>query len=68
MIFSSERTGTAQLYLIKADGTGLTRLFNNPETDDARAQWSQDGKSIVFNRGKDGTIEILIARISLIEK
>ncbi len=45
--FTSERNGSADLYRIHADGTGLQRLTDNPAYDD-QAAFSPDEKQIVF--------------------
>src|SRR6201996_4817743 len=45
--FTSERNGSADLYRVHADGTGLQRLTDNPAYDD-QAAFSPDEKQIVF--------------------
>src|SRR3569833_1932054 len=45
--FTSERNGSADLYRVRADGTGLQRLTDNPAYDD-QAAFSPDEKQIVF--------------------
>ena len=46
-MFTSERAGSADLYRIRADGTGLERLTDGPAYDDQGA-FSPDTKRIVF--------------------
>jgi TolB protein len=43
--------GNYDIYVIHADGTGLTRLTTDPAFDDAPA-WSPDGGEIAFTRGE----------------
>ena len=45
--FTSERDGNPEIYTVKSDGSGETRLTNNNIVDDAAA-WSPDGKNIAF--------------------
>lgn len=45
--FTSERAGSADLYRMHPDGTGLERLTDSPAFDD-QAAFSPDGNDIVF--------------------
>src|SRR6186713_1017744 len=45
--FTSERNGSADLYRMKPDGTGVERLTDSPAYDD-QAAFSGDGQQIVF--------------------
>ena len=47
IVFTSERNGSADLYRVKPDGTGLERLTDNPAYDD-QAAFSPDGNQLVF--------------------
>lgn len=49
--FSSNRSGTAQIYLMNEDGSGQTRLTNSAPFDDMHPAWSPDGRRIAFTRG-----------------
>ena len=52
--FSSFRdTGDIEIYVMNADGTGRTRLTNNPGFDGDPA-WSPNGTRIAFTRTVDG--------------
>lgn len=46
--FLSNRTGTEDLFVISADGSGERRLTNSNEKETS-LQWSADGKHIVFS-------------------
>ena len=50
--FMSERDGNAEIYVMNADGSGQTRLTNNPGFD-ADPTFSPDGR-IAFNSTRDG--------------
>src|SRR4051812_42299892 len=47
IVFTSERNGSADLYRVNADGSGLARLTDSPAYDD-QAAFSPDGKRAVF--------------------
>jgi Tol biopolymer transport system component len=53
IVFTSERDGSADLYRVKPDGTGLERLTDNPAYDD-QAAFSPDGKQLVFVSTRGG--------------
>ena len=47
IVFTSERDGSADLYSVKSDGTGLERLTDDPAYDD-QAAISPDGRQLVY--------------------
>src|SRR4051812_11842379 len=47
IVFTSDRNGSADLYRVKADGSGLERLTDSPAYDD-QAAFSPDGKQLAF--------------------
>ena len=51
--FTTDLDDDYEIYTIKADGTGLTRLTNTPRHD-AHASWSRDGQWIAFSTGRGG--------------
>ena len=57
--FSSNRDGNWEIYVMNADGTGQTRLTNNP-ADDSDPSWSPDGRRIVFTSTRDGNHKIYV--------
>jgi Tol biopolymer transport system component len=60
ILFTSERQGSADIYRVHPDGTGLDRLTDNPAFDD-QAALSPDGSLLAFvsTRGA-GTADIWI--------
>lgn len=55
--FSSDRDGNDEVYIAAADGTGLTRLTNDPGTD-YPPYWSPDGTRGTFMSDRSGDFEI----------
>ena len=54
IVFTSDRDGNAEIYVMKADGSGQTRLTNNQAIDFEPA-WSPSGAKIAFtSMGRDG--------------
>jgi Tol biopolymer transport system component len=53
IVFQSTRDGQSEIYVMNSDGTGQTRLTNNPAWDSAPA-WSPDGTKILFTSLRDG--------------
>ena len=49
--FVSSRDGNAEIYLMNADGTGITRITNDPLTD-GRPVFMPDGQTIVFHSSR----------------
>ncbi len=47
LAFASDRTGTFQIYLLNADGTGLLKL-TDLKNGACQPRWSPDGEQIVF--------------------
>src|SRR5438874_925420 len=57
--FTSDRDGNVDIYLVHADGSGVTRLTNNPARD-FWPVWSSDGTKIAFHSERDGNGEIYV--------
>jgi len=55
--FDSDRDGNEEVYVMNADGTGQTRLTNNPAFDGIPV-WSSDGTKITFSSMRDGDFEV----------
>ena len=51
--FVSSREGSPEIYIMNADGSGQTRLTNNP-ADVQEPGWSPDGRRIAFVSNRDG--------------
>ena len=57
--FTSNRDGNDEIYVMNADGTGVTRLTDNPASDQQPA-WSPDGSRIAFTSNRDGNFDIYV--------
>jgi dipeptidyl aminopeptidase/acylaminoacyl peptidase len=60
--FASDRDGDLEIYVVKPDGTGLTRLTHSSGSDTSPA-WSPDGQQIAFvrNTGTGRSIVVMNA-------
>ena len=65
ILFGSNRAGITQVYVVNVDGSHLSRLIDDRETDeDTRARWSRDGSKIAFTRMRNGTMDIYVLEVS----
>ena len=51
--FASIRDGNPEIYVMNADGSGVTRLTDHPDNDWV-SDWSPDGLRIAFSSERDG--------------
>ena len=62
IVFSSNRDGNFQIYVMNPDGTNQTRLtYNN--ANDSYPSWSPDGTKIIFVSDRDGNSEIYVMNV-----
>ena len=60
IVFTSERDGNYEIYVMDANGKSIKRLTHHP-TADGQAVWSPDGTRIAFASDRnEGNIQIFI--------
>lgn len=59
LAFTSDQNGNSEIYVMHADGSGMTNLTNNP-AQDSNPVWSPDGKRIAFESDRDGSRQIYL--------
>jgi len=59
IVYESNQTGDYRIWVMNADGSGHTRLTNDPGFADLEPSWSPDGKRILFSRCDDHVGSIL---------
>jgi|GEM_PF-3370189 len=52
--FEGSRAGSADIYLVRPDGTGLINLTANPNALEAQPHWSVDGRQVYFLQEENG--------------
>ena len=57
--FGSNRTGTVGLFVMNGDGSGQTRLTDDPEFD-SNPTWSPDGTMIAFDSFRTGRAQVYV--------
>jgi TolB protein len=57
LIYYSERSNEADVFVVNADGTGETQLTHTPGEDLAGA-WAPDGSKILFTSHRDGVYQL----------
>ncbi len=59
--FASDADGDLEIYVIGADGSGLSRLTDN-SAEDGKPSWSPDGRFIVFSSDRNGPTGLYVMR------
>ena len=60
LLFSSNRFGRYEVFLMNADGSGQANLTSEPAVDDREPAWSPDGQRIVFTRYAAGCSTLVV--------
>src|SRR5437762_1089425 len=58
--FTSDRDGNDEIYVMNADGTGVTRLTNDNGSFDRQPAWSPACDRIAFTKDPGGNVEIYV--------
>lgn len=59
IVFNSDRTGTSQVYVMNADGSGQTQLTFDPQPKDQVSDWSPDGSKIAYLTDTHGVSDVV---------
>jgi TolB protein len=59
IVFTSKRDGNYEIYVMNADGSGQTRVTDDP-AGDHYPTWSPDGTKIAFASKRDGDFDIYV--------
>ena len=59
IVFSSDRQGDSEIFVMNADGTNVRQLTND-NARDRYASWSPDGTQIAFHSDRDGDFEVFV--------
>jgi len=59
IVFTSDRDGNPNIYIMDADGSNVTLLTDGPGNDN-NPSWSPDGDRIAFSSDRDGDWEIYV--------
>lgn len=59
VLFVSNRSGSAQIHMMRADGSGERALTRGPE-ENTEPAWSPDGRRIAFTSYRDGNAELYV--------
>ena len=59
ILFDSDRAGSNDLYVMKADGSGLIRLTDGPAKED-HGTWSSDGSRIAYQHELEGNTDVYV--------
>ena len=62
IVFSSERDGNSEIYLMNEDGSAVARLTNDPD-EDSLPYCSPDGSRIVFSSDRSGNHQLFLMDI-----
>jgi Tol biopolymer transport system component len=58
IVFNSNRTGTSQVYVMNADGSGQTQLTFDARPKDQVSDWSPDGSEIAYLADTHGISDV----------
>src|SRR5262245_14669462 len=61
-VFTSQRTGGHDVYVMNVDGSNLVNLTPHPAFDSDPC-WTRDGKQVVFGTSRTGSFRLYIVNV-----
>jgi Tol biopolymer transport system component/DNA-binding winged helix-turn-helix (wHTH) protein len=62
--FTSTRSGTEEIWVANADGSGATQMTTVGGPNTSNSRWSPDGRSILFNSRRTGSSDLYILDVA----
>jgi Tol biopolymer transport system component/DNA-binding winged helix-turn-helix (wHTH) protein len=62
--FTSTRSGTEEIWIANADGSGATQMTSVGGPNTSNSRWSRDGRTILFNSRRSGSSDLYLLDVA----
>jgi Tol biopolymer transport system component/DNA-binding winged helix-turn-helix (wHTH) protein len=62
--FTSTRSGTEEIWVANADGSGATQMTSMGGANTSNSRWSPDGRTILFNSRRTGSSDLYVLDVA----
>ena len=62
--FTSTRSGTEEIWVANADGSGATQMTSIGGPNTSNSRWSRDGRTILFNSRRSGSSDLYVLDVA----
>ena len=62
--FTSTRSGTEEIWVANADGSGATQMTSMGGPNTSNSRWSRDGRTILFNSRRSGSADLYVLDVA----